>query len=95
MNLHSDNRGVAYLIFYIFLSLFIFGMTYAIISDVRDASTKNIYGRLSPLGNEYNDAESDWGFDVLNLLLSFSVVFFVIGLIWHAKQMAQKPERPW
>jgi len=92
---HNDENAVAYLIFYIFASMFVFGMTYAIISDIRDASTVQIYNSMAVLGGNLNDSDSLWGFDFVNLLLSFSVTFFVIGLIWQAKQMAQKPESPW
>lgn len=93
--LHKDEQAVAYLIFYILASMFVFGLVYAIISDIRDASTIQIYGNMAAMGGNLNDSDSLWGFDFINLLLSFSVTFFVIGLIWQAKQMAQKPENPW
>jgi glucan phosphoethanolaminetransferase (alkaline phosphatase superfamily) len=92
--IHKDENAVAYLIFYILASMFIFGLSYAIISDVRDMITP-MFTTLGVLGNEYNDADTLWTFDFLNFLLSFSIMFFVIGLIWFAKQMAQKPETPW
>jgi hypothetical protein len=94
MNFHKDESAVAYLIAYMLLGMFVFGMTYSIISDVRDM-TNPFYGILSPMAHEYNDADSLYGFDFLNLLLSFSVVFFVLGMIYFGFSMAQKPEQMW
>ena len=92
---HNDEKAVAYLIFYILASMFVFGLVYAIISDIRDASTVAIYSNMASMGGDLNDSDSLWGFDFVNLLLSFSITFFVIGLLWQSLQMAQKPETPW
>ncbi|CAG0941780.1 hypothetical protein BROC_01592 [Candidatus Brocadiaceae bacterium] len=86
---------MAYLIFYILAALFVFGISYAILNDVKDSVALPIWNYLSPLGEDLNDSEGQWGFDFLNLLISMSVTFFVIALMWFAKQMAQKPEVPW
>lgn len=94
INFHKDESAVAYLFAYILLSMFVFGITYSIISDVRDM-TNPLYTTLSGQAGEYNDADSLYGFDFLNFLLSFSVAFFVFSIIWFGKQMAQKPETPW
>ncbi|PWB55618.1 MAG: hypothetical protein C3F06_02480 [Candidatus Methanoperedenaceae archaeon] len=91
----KDEGAVAYLIFYILAALFVFGISYAILNDVKDQVALPIWNYLSPLGGDLNDSEGQWGFDFLNFLLSMSVTFFVIGLMWFAKQMAQKPEVPW
>jgi hypothetical protein len=91
----EDEGAVAYLIFYILAAIFVFGISYAILNDVKDAVALPIWNYLSPAGGDLNDSEGQWGFDFLNLLLSMSVTFFVIALMWFAKQMAQKPEVPW
>lgn len=91
----EDERAVAYLIFYILAALFVFGISYAILNDVKDAVALPIWNYLSPLGGDLNDTDGQWGFDFLNLLLSMSITFFVVALMWFAKQMAQKPEVPW
>lgn len=91
---HQDESGVAFLIFYILVAVFIFGITYSILSDARD-KVNPIFTDLGALGDEYHDEDTVWGFDFLNLLLSFSVTFFVIGLIWYAKRQAQRNDIQW
>lgn len=91
-NIHKPN-AVAYLLFYILLFIFIFGIVYALLSDVRDFFPP-IFTSLSSQ-TEYNDTDYLWGFDVLNFLLSFSVVFAIIGLVWYSYELSQKPLRPW
>jgi hypothetical protein len=91
----KDESAVAYLIFYILAAIFVFGLSYAILNDVKDFVAVPIWNKLSPLGGDLNDSEGQWGFDFLNLLISMSVTFFLIALMWFAKQMAQKPEVPW
>jgi len=90
-----EHNAISFLIFYILAGLIVFGIIYAIISDVRDLAGITLWNTLSPLGEDLNDNESTWGFDVLNLLLSMSITFFVIAMAWYAKQMAQKPEQPY
>ena len=94
MNFHKDESAVAYLFAYILLSMFVFGITYSIISDIRDM-VNPLYSLLSGPAGDFNDSDSLYGFDFLNFLLSFSVVFFVFSIIWFGKQMSQKPESPW
>lgn len=91
---HKNEEAVAFLIAYILLSLFVFGMVYSIVSDIRDM-TNPLYSLLSSNAGDLNDADSLYGFDFLNFLISFSVVFFVFGLIWFSVSMSQKPEMPW
>lgn len=90
----DDERGVAYLIVYLLVAVFIFGITYSALSDARDKVTP-IFAALGTLSDEYHDEDTIWGFDILNFLLSFSVTFFVIGLMWYAKQKAQRQEAQW
>lgn len=94
MNFHKDESAVAFLIAYILLSLFVFGMVYSIVSDIRDM-TNPLYSLLSSNAGDLNDADSQYGFDFLNFLISFSVVFFVFGLIWFSISMSQRPLQPW
>jgi len=88
-------NAVSYLIFYIFAALFVFGVSYAVLSDIKDAVAIPIWDTLSPMGADLNDSESLWGFDFINMLISLSVTFFVIALIWFAKKAAQNPTSPW
>ena len=85
---------VAFLILEILISMFVFGFTYNFISDARD-SVISVFSTIGVLSPEYYDADTIWGFDFLNLLLSFSVMFFVIGIMWYAKQKAQRQEVQW
>ncbi len=94
MNFHEDESGVAYLIAYILLSFFVFGITYSVLSDVRDM-TNPLYSLLSAQAGDLNGADSQYGFDFLNFLLSFSVAFFVFGALWFMKGAAQRQEVPW
>jgi len=91
---NKDESAVAYLFAYALLSMFVFGITYSIVSDVRDM-TNPLYSTLSAQAGYVADSDSQYGFDFLNMLLSFSAVFFVLGLIYFMKQIAQKPEAPW
>lgn len=98
MTLHkflADERAVSYLIFYIVAGILVFGLTYAILNDVKDLVAIPIWDALSPMGGDLNDSDSQWGFDFLNLLISISITFFVIAMMWFSKQMAQKPEQAW
>lgn len=90
----TDNRADSYLIFYVLATIILFGFVYGIVSDLRDMF-KPIDALMAPMGGEYNDAESQQGFDFLNLLLSFSIVFFIIGIIWYAFSKAQVPNEPY
>lgn len=91
----EDEVAVSYLIFYILAAMFVFGISYAILNDVKEAVALPIWNILSPMGGDLNDPDAQWGFDFLNLLISMSITFFVIALMWFGKQMAQKPEVPW
>lgn len=91
----NDEQAVGFLIFYILAAMFVFGATYAIVSDIRDFIGVEIWDALSPMGGDLNDSEALYGFDFINFLLSFSITFFIIALMWYSKQMAQKPEQPY
>ena len=93
MIFNKSEPAVADLFAYMLLAMFVFGITYSIVSDVRDM-TNPLYAQISGQAGEYNDADSLYGFDFLNFLISFSVVFFVFGLIWFGKQAAQRLEIP-
>lgn len=90
----KDESGIAYLIVYAILSMFIFGLTYSIVSDVRDIANP-LYTNISANAGYLNDSDSQYGLDFLNFLLSFSVAFFVFGLLWYLHSMSQKPELPY
>jgi len=92
---NQDKNAVAYLIFYIIASILVFGGVWAILSDIKDASTTPIYNTISPMGTEFNDADTQWGMDLINLLYILAIILFIISLIWYSVQMSQKPEQPW
>ncbi len=91
---NKPQNAVAFLLFYILLSLFLFGLIYGFLSDIRDKVIP-VYTTLGLLSPEYSDADSLWGFNALNFMLSFSIVFFVISIIWYSFQMAQRPLQQW
>ena len=84
-----------YLIIIFIVSLLIFGGVYAMVSDIRDATALEIYSNLAPLGNSYNDADTLWGFDMLNMFISFSIVFFLISIIYYIWNKTQEPQAPY
>ena len=89
----KDESAIAYLIVYAILSMFIFGLVYSIVSDVRDFANP-LYTNISTNAGYLNDSYSSDGLDFLNFLLSFSVAFFVFGLLFYLHTMSQKPEIP-
>jgi len=93
-SLIKNDRADSYLIFYLIFAGLIFGGVYSIVSDIRD-DIAPVYNDLAPLGNELNDADTIEGFDFLNMLLSFSIVLFLIGAVYYGYVMVQKPNKPW
>lgn len=91
--LKKDESAIAYLIAFALLSMFIFGIFYSITSDVRDVANP-LYTNISTNAGYLADSYSSDGLDFLNFLLSFSVVFFVFGLLFFLYVMSQKPEMP-
>jgi hypothetical protein len=79
---------VSYLIFYAIMSLLVIGGLYSILMDVFTPFI-NIFADLNQ-GNYYYDTTTQTGFDMLAFLFTFSIVFFVIGLVWHLYKESQK-----
>lgn len=92
-NFWKDESAVAIINIYSILSMFVMGVSYLILQDIKDMIVP-LYATLSPMAGYLNDSDSQGGLDFLLFLFAFFIAFFVIGLIYWMVQISQKPESP-
>jgi len=76
----------------VLLTVVVIGIVWAVNSDFVDIFTPQYHsGLLSP----YNDAESDYVFDILMMGFKYFLVPAILILAYFAFNMSQKPEQDW